>query len=101
MSAKKLVIKKKTPKFTLHAKFRAHERFTHTLEEMIDDLRHHRKSVWLKADGVYWVRWELWIYVIDKNFNIITVYKNDKKNNTNIHGTDNVMISSDDSNRPD
>ena len=92
MSAKKLVVKKKTPRFTLHAEFRAQERFTHTKEEMIDDLRHHRKKIWLKANWVYWVRWNLGIYIIDKDFNIITVYKYDKKNDTNVDGIIDSMI---------
>lgn len=76
-------MEKKWPRFTFHAELRAKERFDESLDVMLDDIKHHRQSVWLKPGGVFWVRWKLGIYVIDRNFTIITVYKNDKEVNTN------------------
>lgn len=77
-------MEKKLPRFTFHAELRAKERFGESLDVLLDDIQHNRRSVWLKPGGVFWVRWKLGIYVIDRKFTIITIYKNDKEINSSL-----------------
>ena len=78
-------MEQKLPQFSYHAKIRLEERFEEPLSVMLDDIKNHRQRVWLKPGWTYWVRGKLGIYIIDKNLNIITVYKDAKKMSSNIN----------------
>lgn len=76
-------MEQKLPNFSSHAKIRVKERFEESLDVMLDDIKNHRQRIWLKPNWTYWVRGKLGIYIIDKNLNIITVYKDAKKMSAN------------------
>lgn len=67
----------KKPKFTFHSQLRYKERLSnkYSIKQIEEDIKKNRISVKLKPTWVYSVRWKLGIYIITKDFLVITMYE--------------------------
>ena len=60
---------------TIHAEFRCAERMKqYSKKQIIMDIKKGRKSIRQAKDNKFSVRWQLWTYIMTKDFMVVTMY---------------------------